>query len=168
MKKLRWETKAKIHATILILIVLLVGIVIGFLIKSLLDSLEKSLEVSRNYQINLSFEKAFVIQGNSLLPFKGNYTEEGTMRALVTAYTPSPEETDNTPDIMASGNKVYEGAIACPSSIPFGTLIEIDGELYVCEDRTHPRYEGTFDILMFSKVEAINFGRQKKEVKIYD
>ena len=168
MKKLKWETKAKICAAILTMIAFSAGILVGFSIKSLLDSLKKPPEVFKNYQINLSFEKAFVFQENSLKALKINYIKGETLGALVTAYTPSPEETDSTPDIMASGKKVYEGAIACPSSIPFGVLIEIDGELYVCEDRTHPRYEGTFDILMFSKVEAINFGRQKKEVKIYD
>ena len=42
--------------------------------------------------------------------------------AVVSAYNNLPEQTDSTPDIMASGNRVYEGAIACPIWLPFGTI----------------------------------------------
>ena len=36
--------------------------------------------------------------------------------------------------ITASGKHVQEGMIACPSDIPFGTRILIDGVTYTCED----------------------------------
>jgi len=90
-----------------------------------------------------------------------------TLTALTSAYNPVPAQTDSTPDIMASGNKVYEGAVACPRDIPFGTIVEIDEYIYICEDRTHLRYDGIFDILMFSREEALNWGKQIKEIKLY-
>ena len=69
---------------------------------------------------------------------------------------------------MASGSEVYSGAVACPSWIELGTVVKIDGTIYICEDRTSKRYEGRFDILMFSYEEAIAWGIRKKEVTIYN
>jgi len=87
--------------------------------------------------------------------------------ATITAYNPTKEQCDQDPDIMASGKRVYEGSVACPRELEFGTVVRIDGKWYVCEDRTSKRYDGRFDLLMFNKREAIEFGRQKKEVEIY-
>ena len=69
---------------------------------------------------------------------------------------------------MASGKKVYHGAIACPEKMEFGTQIKIDGEIYTCEDRMHKRYRDGwyFDIWMPEKAHAIEFGRQQLEIKI--
>ena len=106
-----------------------------------------------------------LIQGNTLI---GIPQIKGTqVLATVTAYNPVPEQTDNTPDVFASGNKVYEGGIACPRYLQLGIFVEIDGKMYVCEDRTALKHDGTFDILMFDYQEAIVWGRQVKSVIIY-
>ena len=91
------------------------------------------------------------------------------VRAVVTAYNPAPEQTDDTPHITASGEKVREGIVACPIWLEFGTIIEIDGKLYECQDRMHPKYwyQNRFDILMWDYWEARRFGKRIKEVKIY-
>jgi len=91
------------------------------------------------------------------------------VRAVVTAYNPVPEQTDSTPHITASGERVREGIVACPVWLEFGTIIEIDGKLYECQDRMHPKYwyQNRFDILMWDYWEARRFGRRIKEVKIY-
>lgn len=86
--------------------------------------------------------------------------------AEVTAYTNSVEETDSTPNITASGATVRDGIIACPRKYPFGTLVEIDGREYDCQDRMALRLDHRFDIFMFSKPDAIKFGISEKEVKI--
>lgn len=82
-----------------------------------------------------------------------------------TAYTSSTVETDSYPSTMASGNKVYVGAIACPSAYEFGTRIRILGMgLYTCEDRMarrHRRKKHRFDIFMQSRKAAIEFGVRK-------
>ena len=88
--------------------------------------------------------------------------------AEVTAYNPTEEQCGSNPTIMASGSEVYSGAVACPSWIEFGTVVKIDDIMYICEDRTSKRYNGRFDILMFSYEEAIAWGIRKKEVTIYN
>ena len=104
---------------------------------------------------------------NSLLPIPHMRVEE--IEAIITYYNPVESQTDSTPDIMASGEKVREGAIACPEEMEFGVTVEIDNKIYTCQDRMHERYRDGkyFDILTFSLEEAIEFGRQIRIVKIY-
>lgn len=89
--------------------------------------------------------------------------------AEVTAYTASVDETDSDPDIVASGKKTALGMAACPSWLEFGTKIKISGNEYVCEDRMSYRFRdgNYFDILMSSKKEALEWGRQTTKVLIY-
>ena len=80
------------------------------------------------------------------------------------AYNAEVNQTDSSPTIMASGKKVYDGAIACPARYEFGTKIEIDGMgIYICEDRMNERYRYTnhFDLFMWNYDEAIKFGRKE-------
>jgi 3D (Asp-Asp-Asp) domain-containing protein len=87
--------------------------------------------------------------------------------ATVTAYTSSPDETDNTPHITASGARTREGIIACPRKYEFGTLFYIEGKgLYECQDRTHPRFDDRFDIWMKTKKEAFKWGVQQRKITI--
>ena len=71
---------------------------------------------------------------------------------------------------MASGNKAYIGAIACPRSLKMYTRVSIDNNLYICEDRTSEKYDGRFDIFIGYGEEAykkaIVFGKQKKSVQV--
>lgn len=89
--------------------------------------------------------------------------------ATTTAYNPVEGQTDSTPYTNAAGNRVELGTIACPSRYDFGTKVEIDNKIYVCEDRMAPRYRdgNYFDIFMWSEERAWNYGRQQKEVIIY-
>jgi len=88
--------------------------------------------------------------------------------ARVSAYNNLPEQTDDTPDIMANGNMVYEGAVA-NNCLPFGTAVEINGKVYSVEDRMNARYGCEyFDIFTFSYKEAVKFGSQKLPVRIYE
>jgi len=85
----------------------------------------------------------------------------------VTAYNAEECQTDSRPREMASGKEVYIGAIA-NNCLKFGTLVEIDGETYTVEDRMNRRYNcDNFDIYMESRAEAVKFGRQAKNIKIY-
>lgn len=67
---------------------------------------------------------------------------------------------------MASGKKVYDGAIACPAFLKLGTKVQIKGREYVCEDRMHRRYRnGNYiDIWFEDCAEALKWGRRKQEV----
>jgi 3D (Asp-Asp-Asp) domain-containing protein len=87
--------------------------------------------------------------------------------ATITGYNALPNQTQGDPNIMASGKNVYVGAIACPRKYPFGTKVEIDNVIYTCEDRLNIKYDNRFDIFFEHYEDAINWGKQTKQVIIY-
>ena len=90
-----------------------------------------------------------------------------TVRAVVSAYNPIESQTDSTPDINASGRKVQDGDVA-NNCLKFGTIIELKGKQFVVRDRMNSRYDCLhYDILMFDKRSALEFGRQELLVKIF-
>ena len=90
------------------------------------------------------------------------------IRAEVSAYTASLDETDSDHNTTASGKQAVGNMVACPSRYPFGTIVEIKGKKYICEDRMARRYRNGnyFDILMETKKEARQWGRRTVEVTI--
>ena len=89
--------------------------------------------------------------------------------ATITAYSSSVDETDSTPFIMANGQRVFYGAIACPRRYPFGTIVRGLGIDMVCADRMNIRYTGDeFDIWLPSKKEAQEFGKIKADLYILE
>lgn len=86
--------------------------------------------------------------------------------ATITAYSSSVDETDDTPEVMASGRKVYAGAVACPQRLSFGTKVNIEGQQYTCEDRMAPKYGERFDIWQPSKQAAITYGVHRAAVEV--
>jgi hypothetical protein len=66
----------------------------------------------------------------------------------VTGYNTVPSQTDDTPCIAASGSYICgrHDTVACPPLLKFGTVVEIRGKRYVCEDRTARKFRGRFDI----------------------
>lgn len=93
-----------------------------------------------------------------------------TIQGEVTKYSSEPGQTDDSPFITANGDHVGTGTIACPSRFAFGTEIEIDGQTYFCNDRMAERYRAGnyFDVWTESTPDAIEWGRQKKEIRIYE
>ncbi len=90
--------------------------------------------------------------------------------AEVTQYTSSPEETDDTPNLTASGQFTGPGTIACPSRFKFGTLIQIENRIFKCNDRMNIRYRNSnhFDVWTEEKSDALRFGRQKLQVFVLE
>jgi len=82
-------------------------------------------------------------------------------KVWITAYSSTPEETDDTPFITASMTKVRDGIIAT-NFLPFGTKVMIPKlfgkKVFVVEDRMHQRKVNFVDIWMPTKEDAINFG----------
>ena len=68
--------------------------------------------------------------------------------AFVTGYNTVVAQTDDTPCTAASGANICgrHDAVACPRGIHLGTVVEIRGTTYVCEDRTARKYNSRFDI----------------------
>jgi len=92
--------------------------------------------------------------------------EPGTTMAVpITGYAPSPYQTDSTPCITAAGTRVRPGTVAA-NFLPLGTLLQIDDEVFIVEDRANSRYYQTVDIFFPSTSDALEFGRQHKEITI--
>ena len=85
----------------------------------------------------------------------------------LTAYTASVEECGKADGITASGSKATQGRTIAADHLPFGTLVEIDGHIYTVEDRFGGGYTDKIDIYFDNYMDAINFGRQQRVVRIY-
>ena len=79
----------------------------------------------------------------------------------ITAYTSTPEETDDSPFITASGKRVRDGIVAT-NVLPFGTKVKIPelfgDKIFIVEDRMHKRKVHFMDVWMPTKAGAIQFG----------
>ncbi|MCS7183850.1 MAG: 3D domain-containing protein [Patescibacteria group bacterium] len=88
---------------------------------------------------------------------------------IITGYSSSYDETDDTPYITASGEWVTDGIVAS-NFLPFGTKIlipEIFGnKIFIVKDRMNDRFEDRIDIWFPSKWEAINFGKKYSKIII--
>jgi len=74
--------------------------------------------------------------------------------------------------LMANGIPAQEGYVACPRRFALGTKVEIDGDEYICGDRTAERFDGRFDIFMGygseAYAQAINFGIRTLEYRVLE
>lgn len=86
---------------------------------------------------------------------------------IVTAYTASVEECGKADGITASGVPAVEGVTVAADHLDFGTMVEIAGKMYVVQDRFGGGYTDKIDIYMEDKQKALEYGVQKKRVKIY-
>ncbi len=70
------------------------------------------------------------------------------IQAYVTGYNTVSKQTDGNPCTAASGANICgrRDAVACPRHIDLGTVVEIRGTTYVCEDRLAKKYSTRFDI----------------------
>ncbi|HEY4526190.1 MAG TPA: hypothetical protein VJL32_03805 [Candidatus Paceibacterota bacterium] len=94
-----------------------------------------------------------------------------TRLVKITAYTSTPEETDDTPFITASGKTVRDGIVAS-NFLPLGTRIKIPAiygdKVFTVEDRMHPRMKNVVDVWMENKGDARQFGVKNTEIAILD
>ena len=87
---------------------------------------------------------------------------------VITAYCHCAKCCGKTDGITASGEKATEGiTVAMDKSMPFGTKIYIDGVgERIVQDRGGAIKGNRIDLYFDSHQEALNFGRQTKEVTI--
>lgn len=85
---------------------------------------------------------------------------------IFTAYNADVAQTDDTPMITASGQRVSDGIIA-NNCLPFGTRIVVNRRVYEVQDRMNKRYEcENFDIFMWDYQEAKEFGVQELNYRV--
>ena len=109
-------------------------------------------------------ERLVLTQTNTLLPVTSPLGPErivDTMRVTITAYSSTPDQTDDSPFTTASGKRVRDGIVAA-NMLPLGTKIKIPelygDKVFVVEDRMHARNYGKVDIWFPSRGEAKYFG----------
>ncbi|MFH1575772.1 MAG: hypothetical protein ABIB55_02395, partial [Candidatus Nealsonbacteria bacterium] len=115
-----------------------------------------------------------IVQENSLLPSSLLPAPKvaRTIRVIITAYSSTPEETDDTPFITASNTTVKDGVVA-NNLLPFGTKIRIPelygDKIFTVEDRMN-RKKGYyhFDIWFPSKQEAKEFGAKLTHIEVLE
>ncbi|TFG35897.1 MAG: hypothetical protein E4H47_00300 [Parcubacteria group bacterium] len=124
----------------------------------------------------LNKERLALMGNNSLVsvfsPAGPEFRVAKEIAVVITAYSSTPEETDDTPFITASGKTTEDGIIA-NNYLPFGTKVKIPelyGEkVFVVEDRMS-RKKGNyhFDIWFPSHQEAKNFGVKRTVIEILE
>ncbi len=97
--------------------------------------------------------------------------EEGIkrMQLHITAYSSTPDQTDDTPFITAAGTHVRDGIVAT-NALPMYTRVKIPelfGEkVFVVEDRMNRRFQDRMDIWMPDRESARKFGINTAEVVV--
>lgn len=92
------------------------------------------------------------------------------IEAVVTKYT-KIETCPKRVCITAMGTVATRNrTVACPRAYKLGTKIIIDGNSYICEDRTAKKYDGRFDVYEGDERKAYNraisWGKQNKTIII--
>lgn len=121
-------------------------------------------------------KELIIIQKNSLFALSNSFGPKPKpvkrLKAVITAYSSTPWETDETPHITASGKKVREGIVA-NNILPFGTKIRIPelygDKIFVVEDRMSWK-KGNYqiDIWFPDYQKALNFGVRKTYIEILE
>ena len=94
------------------------------------------------------------------------YTEQ---EMLITAYCPCVKCCDKDDGITASGTRATQGRTVAvdPRYIPYGTEVIIDGVTYIAEDCGGAiKGDDRIDLYFNSHIDALNFGKQTKIVRI--
>lgn len=94
------------------------------------------------------------------------------MQVVITAYSSTPDQTDDTPFITASGKQVADGIVA-NNMLPLGTQIKIPelygDKVFVVEDRMNRRKSNYhFDIWFPERQLAVNFGVKTAEIEVLE
>ena len=93
------------------------------------------------------------------------------IKATITAYSSTFDQTDDSPFVTASNTKVRDGIVAA-NFLPFGTKIKIPelfgDKIFIVEDRMNRRYQDRIDIWFATRAEAKRFGKRQAEIVILD
>lgn len=170
----KWVKKV-FNSVILVIFLLTVVVPVVMNAKTGQTSLDFSQELAKDdqqdRQIELVWRESRGI-GSKLARLSQKQAPNVVVRAVITAYTSTPDQTDNSPFIAASGKYVYDGMIAA-NWLPFGTKVKIPSvygdKMFTVDDRMNPRYgHGRMDIWLDApRSEAIKFGVKVVDVEVY-
>ncbi|MCX6724107.1 MAG: hypothetical protein NT155_02970 [Candidatus Staskawiczbacteria bacterium] len=95
-----------------------------------------------------------------------------TVKVVITAYSSTLDQTDDSPFVTASGKCVEDGIIA-NNMLPFGTEVRIPDlygdKVFVVEDRMNKK-KGNYhvDIWMPDRESAVNFGAKIVDIEVLE
>jgi len=92
-----------------------------------------------------------------------------TYQVRATAYSSTPDQTDDSPFITAAGTYVRDGIVAA-NFLPFGTKVRIPdiygNKIFVVEDRMSKRYWHNIDIWFADRATAKQFGVKNITIEV--
>ncbi len=92
-----------------------------------------------------------------------------TRKMWVTAYSSTPDQTDDTPFTTALGTDVRDGIVAT-NMLPFHTKVMIPrlfgNKVFTVEDRMHPRKKNFIDVWVPTREEAMDIGINQLDVVV--
>ena len=95
----------------------------------------------------------------------------GTKKVTMTAYSSTPDQTDDSPFITANGEHVYDGGVAC-NFLPFGAKVRFPDyfgdKVFTVNDRMAKRFSDRIDVWMETRSDALQFGRRTLAVEILE
>lgn len=126
-----------------------------------------------NLDISKPDEQLVTLQGQALVQTTHPDTLVVIARrwVITTGYSSTPDQTDSTPFITASGSRVRDGIVAC-NFLKFGTRVrfpDIYGDkIFVVEDRMARKNSHKIDIWFASRGEAKQFGIKQLQVEVLE
>jgi 3D (Asp-Asp-Asp) domain-containing protein len=95
-----------------------------------------------------------------------------TINVVITAYSSTSDQTDDSPFITASNKHVRAGIVA-NNALPLGTKVRIPelygDQVFVVEDRMNRRMgDHRFDIWMPTRELAVNFGVKTAKIEVLE
>lgn len=142
----------------------------GYLVSSdwSLDKVLRDLQLTKDEVKQDEKVEEEIVQSTAVKPAK---TAEAKRKMVViaTAYSSTPDQTDDTPFITARGTLVRDGIIAA-NFLPFGTQIRIPdvfgNKVFVVEDRMNRRHQYRIDVWFPERAMAREFGIKKVTIEI--
>jgi len=93
------------------------------------------------------------------------------MKVVLTGYSSTTDQTDDTPFITASNTRTRDGIVAA-NFLAFGTKVQIPSifgdKVFTVEDRMAKKHSDKIDIWFPERYLAKNFGVQEAEVVILE
>ncbi len=104
---------------------------------------------------------------SSSLTVRSSLTEGSEVRVLSVAYSSTTGQTDSSPFITASGQRVRIGTMAA-NFLPIGARVRIGQQIYTVLDRMNSRYDNKYivDIWHPSRIEAIHYGARMVNLEV--
>lgn len=124
-------------------------------------------------------EKSNSLENNALAVFSNEDREEDAnqskykkIKVIITAYSSTTWQTDDTPFVTANGSTVKDGIVA-NNMLPFGTELKIPelygNKVFTVEDRMHPR-KGSYwiDVWFPTLEQAKEFGIKETYIEVME